>query len=198
VHHLVAGPDSASTQSLASSTSTTVDLVPTIYDLLGIGPTQGYQRLPGRARSEGETFAVALTDPTVPGKSTQFYTMLGQRSIYTRAGSPRRWHPPLSIGATSTRTSGSCSTWRPTGRSHNIWPPTIGPAEEMKSLWFYYAGIYNGFALDDRSALEQVLAERPRGGPVPRPIHLLPRLCRRSRVGRASHTRPARTPSPQA
>ncbi len=33
----------------------------------------------------------------------------------------------------------------------------------MKGLWFYYAGIYNGLPLDDRSALEQVLADRPRG-----------------------------------
>lgn len=32
----------------------------------------------------------------------------------------------------------------------------------MKGLWFYYAGIYNGLPLDDRSALEQVLADRPR------------------------------------
>ena len=38
--------------------------------------------------------------------------------------------------------------------------------EELKSLWFYYAGIYNGLPLDDRNALEQVLADRPRGGPV--------------------------------
>jgi arylsulfatase len=37
--------------------------------------------------------------------------------------------------------------------------------EELKSLWFYYAGIYKGLPLDDRSALEQVLAERPRGAP---------------------------------
>jgi arylsulfatase len=38
--------------------------------------------------------------------------------------------------------------------------------EAMKGLWFYYAGQYNGLPLDDRSALEQVLAERPRGAPV--------------------------------
>ena len=37
--------------------------------------------------------------------------------------------------------------------------------ETLKSLWFYYAGIYNGLPLDDRTALEQVLSERPRGGP---------------------------------
>ncbi|MEZ5294692.1 MAG: arylsulfatase, partial [Ilumatobacteraceae bacterium] len=33
--------------------------------------------------------------------------------------------------------------------------------ELLKGLWFYYAGIYNGLPLDDLSALEQVLAERP-------------------------------------
>ena len=37
--------------------------------------------------------------------------------------------------------------------------------ETLKNLWFYYAGIYNGLPLDDRSALEQVLAERPSGTP---------------------------------
>jgi arylsulfatase len=32
----------------------------------------------------------------------------------------------------------------------------------LKGLWFYNAGRYNGLPLDDRSAIEQVLAERPR------------------------------------
>ncbi|HEX6237849.1 MAG TPA: arylsulfatase, partial [Acidimicrobiales bacterium] len=36
--------------------------------------------------------------------------------------------------------------------------------QALKDLWFYYAGIYNGLPLDDRTALEQVLAERPRPG----------------------------------
>jgi arylsulfatase len=33
--------------------------------------------------------------------------------------------------------------------------------EELKNLWFYNAGLNNGLPLDDRTALEQVLAERP-------------------------------------
>jgi arylsulfatase len=37
--------------------------------------------------------------------------------------------------------------------------------ETLERLWFYNAGIYKGLPLDDRSALEQVLAERPRGAP---------------------------------
>ena len=71
------------------------------------------------------------------------------------------------LGQRSRRTSGSCTTSRPTGRSRRTWPADEPDRlEMMKGLWFYYAGIYNGLPLDDRSALEQVLAERPRGAPV--------------------------------
>ena len=37
--------------------------------------------------------------------------------------------------------------------------------EQLKGLWFYYAGIYNGLPIDDRNALEQVLSPRPHGAP---------------------------------
>jgi len=143
-----------------------VDLVPTIYDLLGIDPPEvinGYLQSP----IEGETFAVALTDPTVPGKSTQFYTMLGQRSIYHEGWLASTVHPPLSSWGNFDK-----DEWElfhlETDRSQstNLAADHPDRLEEMKSLWFYYAGIYNGLPLDDRSALEQVLAERPRGGPV--------------------------------
>ena len=33
--------------------------------------------------------------------------------------------------------------------------------EQMKGLWFYYAGIYQGLPLDDRSALEISNSPRP-------------------------------------
>ena len=45
---------------------------------------------------EGESFAAALTDPSAPGKSTQFYTMLGQRAIYHDGWLACTVHPPLS------------------------------------------------------------------------------------------------------
>ena len=91
-----------------------VDVVPTVYDLLGIEPPEvikGYPQSP----IEGESFAAALTDPAVPGKRTQFYTMLGQRSIYHDGWLACTVHPPLGeLGQLRARTSGSCSTWRPT------------------------------------------------------------------------------------
>ena len=40
-----------------------------------------------------------------------------------------------------------------------------GRLGELQQLWFYYAGIYNGLSLDDRTALEQILSDRPKRGP---------------------------------
>ena len=142
-----------------------VDVVPTIYDLLGIVPPdviKGYLQSP----IEGESFAAALTDPGVPGKSTQFYTMLGQRSIYHEGWLASTVHPPLSSWGNF-----DTDEWElfhlETDRSQttNVAADHPERVKQLEQLWFYYAGIYQGLPVDDRNALEQVLAERPRGGP---------------------------------
>ncbi len=143
-----------------------VDLAPTIYELLDIEPPEvinGYLQSP----IEGQSFAAALTDPTVPGKRTQFYTMLGQRSIYDDGWLASTVHPPLSSWGNFEK-----DEWElfhlETDRSQstNVAKDNPEVLERLKGLWFYYAGIYKGLPLDDRSAIEQVLAERPRGGPM--------------------------------
>ncbi len=142
-----------------------VDVVPTIYALLGIEPPEVIK---GHLQSpiEGESFAAALTDPKAPGKSTQFYTMLGNRSIYHEGWLATTVHPPLSGWG-----SFEHDEWELYDLEHDRSQTKNLAAQEpdrlatLKSLWFYYAGLYNGLPLDDRSALEQVLAERPRGGP---------------------------------
>ena len=140
-----------------------VDIVPTIYALLDIEPPavlKGYTQAP----IEGESFADALTDAgRAPGKSTQFYTMLGQRSIYHEGWLASTVHPPLSSWGNF-----MADEWElyhlTTDRSQstNIADQYPDQLELLKGLWFYYAGRYNGLPLDDRNALEQVLAERPR------------------------------------
>ena len=164
-----------------------VDIVPTVYDLLGIEPPEvinGYLQSP----IEGESFAAALTDPTVPGKSTQFYTMLGQRSIYHEGWLASTVHPPLSSWGNFGK-----DEWElfhlvtDRSQSTNVADDHPERLEELKSLWFYYAGIYKGLPLDDRSALEQVLVRTPPGRPGAGPVHLLSELRRRPRVGRSSH-----------
>ena len=142
-----------------------VDVVPTIYELLDIEPPEmikGYLQ----SRIEGESFAAALSDNTVPGKTTQFYAMLGQRSLYHEGWLACSLHPPLAGWGKF-----EDDVWElynlEVDRSQTIDLAAKEPArlEMLKSLWFYYAGIYNGLPLDDRSALEQILAERPRPAP---------------------------------
>jgi arylsulfatase A-like enzyme len=139
-----------------------VDVVPTIYELLGIDPPEvikGYLQSP----IEGESFAAALTDPSVPGKSTQFYTMLGQRSIYHEGWLATTMHPPLSGWSNFGKDEWELFNLEvDRSQTNDLAASEPERLEELKSLWFYYAGIYNGLPLDDRSALEQVLAERPR------------------------------------
>jgi arylsulfatase len=139
-----------------------VDLVPTLYDLLGITPPEvlkGYQQ----NEIEGESFAAALTEPEAPGRSTQFYAMLGQRSIYHEGWLAATVHPPLSGWGNFHR-----DQWElfhlETDRAqlHDLAEQEPERLEQLRGLWFYYAGRYNGLPLDDRSAIEQVLAERPR------------------------------------
>ena len=142
-----------------------VDVVPTIYELLDIEPPEvlkGYQQHP----IEGESFAAALTDPAVAGKRTQFYTMLGQRSIYHDGWLASTVHPPLSSWGHFDE-----DEWElyhlETDRSQttNVAGDHPDVLARLKDLWFYEAGRYNGLPLDDRNALEQVLAERPHGAP---------------------------------
>jgi len=143
-----------------------VDVVPTIYDLLGIevpAVIKGYEQFP----IEGESFAAALTDPSAPGKSTQFYAMLGQRSIYHEGWLACTVHPPLAGWGNFDKDEWELyhlETDR--AQAKNVAADEPDRLEVMKGLWFYNAGRYNGLPLDDRTALEQVLADRPHGAPT--------------------------------
>lgn len=142
-----------------------VDLVPTVYELLGIEPPEqinGFLQSP----IEGESFAAAIGDPDAPGKETQFYAMLGQRSIYHRGWLASTVHPPLSgWGGFEEDEWELFNLEHDRSQSKNFAAENPDKVEELKALWFYYAGIFNGLPLDDRTAIEQVLAERPSGAP---------------------------------
>ena len=149
---------------------------------------RGDQGLPAEPDRGRELRALRSPTPTRPGRQTQFYAMLGQRSIYHEGWLACTVHPPLSgLGQLRARRVGAV---RPRARPLAVDEPrrraNPSGSRRSKSLWFYYAGIYNGLPLDDRTALEQVLAERPQRQPRPRPVHLLPRLRRRARVSPAS------------
>ena len=141
-----------------------VDIVPTIYELLEVEPPEvlkGYPQNP----VEGESFAASLAEPGAPGKEAQFYAMLGQRAIYHQGWLACTLHPPLSgWGKFDQDVWELYNLSEDRSQSKNVAAENPERLEELEQLWYYYAGIYNGLPLDDRTALEQTLAERPHAG----------------------------------
>jgi arylsulfatase len=138
-----------------------VDVVPTLYELLGIEPPavlEGYTQSP----IEGESFVPSLTDPSAPERRTQFYSMLGMRAIYHEGWLANTLHPPISGWGSFDR-----DMWelyhlaedRTQLRNLALEHPEL--LEQLKGLWFYYAGIYKGLPLDDRTPLEILASPRP-------------------------------------
>jgi arylsulfatase len=138
-----------------------VDVVPTIYDLLDIEPPavlKGFTQAP----IEGESFAASFTDAGAPGRETQFYSMLGMRALYHRGWLANTLHPPISGWGNFDR-----DVWElynlaeDRAQTKNVAGDYPERLEELKELWSYYAGVYKGLPLDDRTALEIISSPRP-------------------------------------
>ncbi|MCK9306159.1 MAG: arylsulfatase, partial [Methanoculleus sp.] len=138
-----------------------VDVVPTLYDLLGIEPPKvlkGYTQSP----IEGESFKASLDDPGAPGRETQFYAMLGQRAIYHQGWLANTVHPPLSGWGNYAHDIWELYDLKEDrAQMQNLADEKNDMLELLKGLWFYYAGIYQGMPLDDRSPLEIFATPRP-------------------------------------
>jgi arylsulfatase A-like enzyme len=138
-----------------------VDIVPTLYDLLGVESPpvlKGYTQSP----IEGESFAASFTDPGAPERETQFYSMLGMRALYHQGWLANTLHPPLSGWSSFERDVWELYDLRhDRAQTRNVAAEQPELLEQLKGLWFYYAGVYKGLPLDDRSALEIISSPRP-------------------------------------
>jgi hypothetical protein len=139
----------------------TVDVVPTIYELFDVDPPEvlkGYTQAP----IEGKSFAASFTTPDAPGRETQFYSMLGMRALYQQGWLATALHPPLSgWGHFKDDVWELYDLRSDRSQVHNLASDHPERLEELKGLWFYYAGIYKGLPLDDRSAREILATPRP-------------------------------------
>jgi arylsulfatase len=138
-----------------------VDIVPTLYDALGVDPPsvlKGYTQSP----IEGESFAASFADADAPGRATQFYSMLGMRALYHEGWLATTLHPPISGWSNFEHDVWELYDLR-SDRSqiHDVAAQNVDRLEELKGLWWYYAGVYKGLPLDDRSALEILNSPRP-------------------------------------
>jgi arylsulfatase A-like enzyme len=138
-----------------------VDIAPTIYDLLGIDPPatlKGYTQSP----IEGESFSGTIHDPNAAGRDTQFYVMLGQRAMYQGGWLANTVHPPMSgWGNFASDEWELYNLEQDRSQLNNVAGQYPERLEALKALWHYYAGVYHGLPLDDRTPLEGVLVPRP-------------------------------------
>jgi arylsulfatase A-like enzyme len=138
-----------------------VDVVPTLYEMLDIEPPEvlkGFTQSP----IEGESFFPAIRDPGAPEKELQFYAMLGQRALYSHGWLANTMHPPLSgWGKFEHDVWELYNLKEDRAQMRNLAGTHPDVLDELKGLWYYYAGIYHGIPLDDRSALEIITAPRP-------------------------------------
>ncbi len=141
-----------------------VDVVPTLYELMGVSPPEV---LNGWTQSavEGRSFAASLTDAQAPGRTSQFYSMLGMRALYHDGFLATALHPPLSGWSNFDKDRWELYDLR-TDRTqlHNLAETNPALLEELKGLWFYYAGVYKGLPLDDRTPVEILSSPRPEPG----------------------------------
>ena len=140
-----------------------VDIVPTIYECLGIEPpnvVKGYTQFP----IEGISFAATFDNPQAKtDKQTQFYSMGGTRAI---------WHQGWKAAAIS---NSAPDNWADYDRQrwelfntdddpsecHDLAAEQPERLQELICLWWHEAGRYQALPLENRGAVEILTTERP-------------------------------------
>ena len=134
-----------------------IDLVPTIYEALGIEQpdvVKGLQQIP----IEGTSLVYTFDDENAKTqKLTQFYGVLGSRAIYHDGWKANTVHPPLSGWGDYSRDKWMLYDVREDrSEMHDLSEAYPEKLQEMINLWHHEAGRYNGYPLDDRTAAEQL------------------------------------------
>jgi arylsulfatase A-like enzyme len=155
-----------------------IDVVPTILDALGIEPPEA---LAGHVQSDFDGVSMRYSFDSAPlpsARETQFYSMLGSRSIWHDGWKAVTTHPTISGWSDF-----SDDTWElyhtdvDRSESHDLAAEEPGRLRELVSLWYAEAGANGAFPLDDRSALEIVTTPRPMLSPPRNRYIYLPGLA---------------------
>lgn len=142
-----------------------VDLVPTLYECLGIEPpdeVRGY----AQSEIEGNSIKHTFEDAKAPtNKRAQFYSMLGTRGIWFEGWHASTVHPAMGgWGGFDQDRWELFHMEEDRNQTRDLADKHPEKLEELKSLWAMLAGKYQGLPLDDRTALEVVSEERPKPG----------------------------------
>jgi arylsulfatase A-like enzyme len=139
-----------------------IDIVPTIIDVLGVEPPEVIK---GHVQSplDGLSMRASIDDPVSPSpRKTQFYAMLGSRSVWHEGWKAVTTHPPLSgWGHYNEDDWELYHTDVDRNERQNLAAEQPDKVRELVNIWFSEAGANQAFPLDDRSALEIMATPRP-------------------------------------
>jgi arylsulfatase len=139
-----------------------VDIVPTILDALGV---EAPETIGGHVQSEfdGVSMRYSFDAPPMPSaRATQFYSMLGSRSVWHNGWKAVTDHPTLSgWGHFAADTWHLYHTDVDRSELHDLAEEEPARLQELVNLWYSEAGANDAFPLDDRSGLELLTTPRP-------------------------------------
>jgi Sulfatase len=140
-----------------------VDIVPTLYSLLGIDPPEvvkGYTQF----ALEGISFEATLNDAgATTDKQTQFYSMGGTRAIWHQGWKAAALSPaaPDMWARYATQRWELFNTEEDPSECHDLAAQEPEKLQELIDLWWAQAGQYGALPLENRGALEILTTERP-------------------------------------
>lgn len=142
-----------------------VDVVPTLYEVLGIEPpdeVHGYTQ----SEIEGVSLAHTFDDANAPTKKVaQLYSMLGTRGVWYDGWHASAIHPAMSgWGGFDKDRWELFHLEEDRSQTRNLADQHPEKLEELKSLWAMLAGKYQALPLDDRTPVEVMNEERPQPG----------------------------------
>ena len=143
------------------------DIVPTIFDCLGIEmpeEVKGFTQIP----IEGVSFRSTFESGSAPTpKETAFFSMLGSRAIWHKGWKAVSVHPTIVGWANFEHDRWELfHTDEDPTEMHDLAAEHPEKLQEMVNLWFHEAGRFKGLPVEDRTAVE-VLADptRPQVAP---------------------------------
>lgn len=132
-----------------------IDIVPTILDVVGVEEPEvvkGYTQHPIEGVSMRYSFDEAQASTT---RETQFYSMMGTRGIWHQGWKAVTTHPAMSgWGHYNQDTWELYNTVEDRSETNNLAEQYPDKLRELIAQWFYEAGTYQGFPLDDRETME--------------------------------------------
>jgi arylsulfatase len=139
-----------------------IDLVPTILDVLDLDTPE---TIKGHTQSpiDGVSIRGTFDDDAAPsGRRTQFYSMLGSRSIWHEGWKAVTTHPVIAGWSHF-----NDDTWElyhtdvDRAELHDLAGEQPDKLRELVNIWFAEAGANQAFPLDDRSVIEIFNTPRP-------------------------------------